>query len=132
MTKNGIKKTISVGIAITILASVTALSLIPLTRLPHTNNWFTAIPFGDKAVHFTMWFCLITAIRLARTLFGLYDRTCPWKLLIFAAVYGGGIELLQGHYFDRGADIWDEAANILGAVTALWAIPQRWHKKHSD
>jgi VanZ family protein len=122
-----VKKTIIVGLAAAILTGVTVFSLMPPTRLPEAKGWFTEIPYVDKAIHFAFYFCLATALRLARTHFGRYDRSCQWKLLIFTALYGGAIELLQGCYFGRSADILDETANILGAATAIWLIPQRWH-----
>jgi VanZ family protein len=124
-----VKKIIVAGSAVAILAGITVLSLMPPSRLPDTEGWFTKIPYGDKAVHFAFYFCLVTALRFARTHSGRYDKNCPWKLLIFTAVYGGAIELLQGYYFDRSCDLLDEAANISGAVVALWVIPQHWHDR---
>jgi VanZ family protein len=126
--KKSIKKRIVFTIPIGVLAGVTVLSLLPPSKLPHPDSWLANIPYGDKAVHFCFYFCLATAIRFARTHAGRYDRHASWKLLILTAAYGGAIELLQGHYFGRGSDPLDEAANILGAAAALWLIPQTWHE----
>ena len=127
--KKNVKKSLVLAAPLAILAGVTVLSLMPPSKLPHPGGWFTNIPCGDKAIHFGFYFCLVTAIRFARTHAGKYDRSCPWKLLIFTALYGGAIELLQGAYFHRGADILDEIANILGAAAALWLVPQKWHER---
>lgn len=116
-------------IPIGILIGVTSLSLMPPDKLPSTRGWFTDIPHGDKIIHFGFYFCLITAIRFARTYTKGYSKSCPWILISFAALYGGAIEILQGAYFGRGCDIWDEIANILGAIIAIWIIPQRWHER---
>ncbi len=127
--KKSVKKSVVIAVPVAVLVGVTALSLMPPSNLPDTHGWFPNIPCGDKAVHFFFYFCLTTAVRFARTHTGSYDKHCPWKLLIMAAAYGGAIELLQGRYFDRGSDILDEAANILGAAAALWLVPQAWHEK---
>ena len=126
-----IKKAVIIGIAAVTLAGVTLFSLLPPSNLPDTGGWFTAIPYGDKVIHFAFYFALATVLRLARTHLGRYDRQFAWKLLIFTALYGGAIELLQGHYFGRSADLFDEAANILGAAAAIRLVPQRWHEKFS-
>jgi len=97
--------------------------------MPQPDWWLLKIPYIDKIIHFGFYFGMISAIRFARTYISEYTKGCMWRLLIFAAVYGGAIELLQGQYFGRGCDIWDEAANILGAIAALWIIPQRWHER---
>ena len=112
-----------------ILIGVTVLSLMPPSALPHTGGWFSHLPYVDKAIHFGFYFCLTTALRFARTHVGKYGKNCPWKLLIFTVLYGGAIELLQGAWFERGCDIVDEIANILGAAAALWLVPQKWHEK---
>lgn len=126
-----LKKTIVIGIALGVLAAVTVLSLMPPSKLPDTGGWFTDIPFGDKIVHFCFYFCVVTAVRFAKTYTTGYTKACPVRLLVLAALYGGAIELLQGAYFDRGCDIWDEAANVLGAFAAIRVIPQRWHERLS-
>jgi hypothetical protein len=127
--KKRLKNGLVVLVPVVVLVGVTALSLMPPSKIPHAGGWFSHIPYGDKAIHFGFYFCLVTAIRFARTHAGKYDKACPWRLLAMAAAYGGAIELLQGRYFDRGSDLLDEAANILGAAAALWLIPQGWHEK---
>ena len=127
--KKRLKNIFVILIPLGILALVTSLSLLPPENLPSAGGWFTDIPFGDKIVHFAFYFCLITATRFAKTYTTGYTEACPWRLLVIATVYGGAIELLQGKYFGRGCDFWDEAANILGAVVAIWIIPQVWHER---
>lgn len=126
--KKRLKKTIVFAIPIGVLAGVTALSLMPPSKLPHPGHWFTSIPYGDKVIHFGFYFCLATAIRFARTHAGKYDKHSAWKLLLLSAAYGGAIELLQGQFFQRGSDLLDEAANIAGASAAIWLVPQAWHE----
>jgi VanZ family protein len=124
-----VKNTIVLLIPLSILAVVTVLSLMHPDKLPGRESWLARIPYADKAVHFFFYFALVSAARLARTHFGKYTPACRWRLLIFAALYGGAIELLQGAYFDRGCDIWDEAADVFGAFVALWWVPQAWYDR---
>ena len=127
--KKRIKNILVTLITVGVLAVVTALSLMPPRHLPSVGGWFTDIPFGDKIVHFCFYFTLVSVARFTRTYTTGYTKSCPWRLLIMATLYGGAIELLQGKYFGRGCDIWDEIANILGAIVAIWVIPQRWHER---
>ena len=39
-------------------------------------------------------------------------------------LYGGIIELLQQHFFNRSGDVWDLAADVFGAVAGCWIYPQ--------
>ena len=127
-----LKNTLAAALAIGMIALVTVLSLMPPDGLPRGDWWFRRIPNSDKIVHFFFYFGMISAIRFAKTVISGYTKACPWRLLVFAAVYGGVIELLQGAYFGRGCEVWDEVANVLGAAAAIWAIPQRWHDKTAE
>lgn len=118
---------IAISIPIVVVAAVTVLSLMPPSAFQHAGGWFSRIPYIDKAVHFCFYFCAVTAARFAMTHAGKYDARRAWLLLILAAAYGGAMELLQGRWFDRGCDIFDEAANVLGAAAALSLVPQSWH-----
>lgn len=121
-----LKKTIVCALPVVILAAVTYLSLMPPQEI-RTDWWFAKIPYADKMVHFLFYFGVVSASRFSLSYFGHYTK--PWKiyLLLLAMSYGGAIELLQGTYFGRGCDIWDETANTLGALVAIWGIPQSWH-----
>ncbi|MCD8185011.1 MAG: VanZ family protein [Rikenellaceae bacterium] len=102
------------------------MSLLPPDNLPSTRSWFLQIPGIDKGIHFSFYFALISAVRLAAPYRQSYRPSRRWMLLIFAAAYGGVIEWLQGSYFGQRCEIWDEAANVAGAAAALWLIPQSW------
>lgn len=130
--KNRIKKGLIVLLPLTILLLITLFSLLPPEQLPQTAWWLRKIPHPDKIVHFFFYFSLITALRLAKTCLSEYTQACRWRLLILAALYGGAIELLQGAYFGRGCELWDEVANIAGAAAAIWLIPQRWYIRLSE
>lgn len=127
-----LKNSLVVLIPIAILILVTTLSLMPPDDLPKVKNWFKDIPYIDKFVHFCFYFALTTTVRFAKTYFTGFPKACAWKLLVMAAVYGGAIELLQEAYFGRGCELWDEAANITGAVVGIWVIPQKWHNRLAD
>lgn len=127
-----LKKTAVILLPVGWLVLITALSLMPPDHLPKTGGWLPDIPHGDKIVHFFFYFLLVTSVRFAKTYTSGYTKACPWRLLVMAALYGGAIELLQGAYFGRGCDIWDEVANVLGAVVAIWLVPQRWHEQTAE
>lgn len=87
---------------------------------PHLN-----IPHLDKAVHFGMFF--IMAILLCNELeyqTRFDSRKIYTFTVLFAFLYGGAIEILQQHLFNRSGDIWDLFADILGAITGCWVYPQ--------
>ncbi len=39
-------------------------------------------------------------------------------------LYGGMIELLQQHFFNRSGDVWDLVADVLGAIVGCWVYPR--------
>ena len=79
-----------------------------------------AIPYFDKAVHggeylLFAWLLVVT-LRSARLTEREYGRLA-W---IYATSYGLLIELIQGLLPWRSMDLWDAAANALGAAAGVW------------
>jgi len=76
------------------------------------------ITIWDKAAHFTAYF----GLALMATIAVRARRRAAWYVLALI-VMGGVLEILQG-MTGRDADIWDEVANTLGALTGsglAWA-----------
>lgn len=110
-----------------LLWSLVILSLcsLPLPKIPSPN----AIPHIDKIAHWGL-FLLFSAFALGwlqETQYFTKSTNILWVLLL-TAIYGGGIEWLQGKYFARSADIWDWVADMVGGVTGILLYPQlhRW------
>jgi VanZ family protein len=80
----------------------------------------------DKALHFTAYF----GLALMTTVAVRADRRSLWWMLALIAM-GGALEIIQG-MTGRDADIYDELANTLGAVTGMAlgfigiALLKRW------
>lgn len=82
------------------------------------------IPHLDKVVHFGMFFImsvLLAYVLEAKTRLPL--RTIYLLAIATALVYGGAIELLQHYFFNRGGDVWDWLANILGGIAGCLCFP---------
>lgn len=94
---------------------------------PHLN-----IPHLDKIVHFGMFF--VMAILLCNeleyqtklTLRNIYITTVS-----ITFIYGGLIEVLQQHFFNRSGDILDLLADVFGAIIGCLLYPtlKRWKNK---
>lgn len=87
---------------------------------PHLN-----IPHLDKVVHFGMFF--IMAVLLCNEL--EYQTRFSLRRVYVITVgisflYGGMIELLQQHFFNRSGDVWDLVADVLGAIVGCWVYPR--------
>ncbi len=99
-------------LAIIFLVALTAVSLMPF-RL-HYEGGTPLAP--DLIIHFGCYLVL--------SIFALYQRNSPLGTLltVFALIlYGGFIELVQGH-FDRNASFMDFVANALGVATGWFAL----------
>ena len=79
-----------------------------------------AIPHLDKAVHLGEYllfaWLLVVTLRSAQ----LTEREYGRMAWIYAASYGLLIELIQGLIPWRSMDLWDAAANALGAAVGVW------------
>jgi VanZ family protein len=89
-----------------------AVLLVIYGELTHSNIAETLeIHAWDKALHFTAYF----GLALMATIAVRGDRRALAWMLGFIAL-GGILELVQGAT-GRDADVWDEVANTLGAVS---------------
>ncbi len=94
---------------------------------PHWN-----VPHLDKAVHFGMFF--IMALLLCSELqyqTRMNLRKIYLTTLCIAFLYGGIIEILQQHFFNRSGDLLDLLADVLGAVAGCLFYPRakRWKER---
>ncbi len=103
-------------------AVIFILCAMPAERVPDPR---IDIPHLDKAVHFGMFF--IMAVLLCNEL--EYQTRFSLRKIYAVTVgisflYGGAIELLQQHFFNRSGDVWDLAADVLGAAAGCWVYPR--------
>ena len=109
--------------ALTWVAVITCLSLLPANDLPKTQ--LENIPHFDKLVHAGMYFILALL-----WIYPLQTTTIPayFFILVFSFVLGGGLELLQ-HYLTRSrSGSWaDLLADMAGAAGGL--VVNRYFKK---
>lgn len=90
------------------------------------------IPHLDKIVHFGMFF--IMALLLCNEL-EYQTRLTLRKIYMITVsiilIYGGVIELLQHHFFNRSGDMLDLLADVIGAVVGCLFYPglKRWKRK---
>jgi len=87
---------------------LTTLSLIPLNNVPLPD-----VKFGDKVVHFFLYFFL--------TIIWLFAcpklRTLKYKFLFIVILWGILIEFLQEYMvYLRTGDVYDALANAVGAL----------------
>lgn len=106
-----------------VLSAIVYLSLMrePNIPLPHVHG-------GDKWIHGAMYLIL--------TLTLLWDTmSIPkwrWAVCMFAAIFGGFIEILQQQFFyPRTGDWLDWLADCVGVVVAivLWLIGAKWNER---
>ncbi len=74
-----------------------------------------ALPYWDKALHFTAYF----GLSLMATIAVKADRRALWGVVALI-VLGGTLEIIQ-RLVGRDAELLDEVANTLGVVTG-WAL----------
>jgi VanZ family protein len=81
----------------------------------------------DKVFHFVVY--AITTLLLYRVLRdsrkGFWERWALTSALVIAAAYGLAMEVAQEVVGYRTFSLWDEAVNVLGALTALIIIRVR-------
>ena len=102
-------------------AVIFVLSVIPVPEGP-------SVPYLDKAVHAVEYllfaWLLVGALRAVQLTEREYGRLA-W---MYATSYGLLIEVIQGFIPWRSMDLWDAAANALGAALGVWfgrRIPRR-------
>lgn len=86
---------------------------------PHLN-----IPHLDKVVHFGMFFIMSLLLNC------ILEHKFKIKLLsiytisvLVSLIYGGSIEILQHYFFNRGGDVWDLLADIIGGIAGCFCYP---------
>lgn len=86
---------------------------------PHVN-----LPHLDKIVHFGMFFLLSVFIIKSLELYLPMSPFSVYALTIGIAFgYGGVIEILQYHVFNRSGDLLDLAADVAGGFAANLCYP---------
>ncbi len=103
---------------------IAVLSLMPTNQLPDPK-----ITNFDKAVHLSMYGLLTLFASLA---FGNQDKNRYFKIALFSALYGFGLECCQGLFCTyRSFDWWDAFYNGLGAIlgVVLYSSFERIRKK---
>lgn len=87
---------------------------------PHIN-----IPHLDKVVHFGMFFIMTILTVYPLELYSSLSRNKIYTLtIVIAFCYGGAIEILQHFFFNRGGDIWDLTADVVGAIVGCLCYPR--------
>lgn len=106
------------------LVLITVLFILPGSALPK-ENWLNAIHF-DKWVHFGLFAILLF---LFRFYYSPSSKFPNYLLIVFALVYGLGIEWIQGEWVEnRSSDLWDVVADMAGAVAGLIFWLNRYKK----
>jgi len=105
---------------------------LPADRLPDLRSVWYKPPHADKVVHFTFYgvmaALLFNAIApsLKRPGWHIAFRRALVIGLLVPMVLGVGDELHQLRVPGRAADVWDVAANWLGAFTAVTLASRKW------
>ena len=99
---------LSIGLTV----AIAALSLYPI-QAPEMLKPILGI---DKLMHTGMYAILALSV--------YWESRRGWIALIWAIIYGGVIEILQAYctHGMRSGDIWDWAADILGAAIAVSVV----------
>lgn len=114
------KKIIQIAILGWILM-IFVLCTLPNETLSKIN---TPLPFLDKIIHFGLFFLLSIFIS-SSTIWGpsiTFAKRCAISIFI-AFVYGGLIEILQPYFFNRGGEIEDLIADLLGGISGCFSYP---------
>lgn len=106
------------GLNIFWIAIIFALCAMPSEDIPDPG---IDIPHLDKVVHFGMFFIMSLLICYR------YERPALNKIygiaIGFSLIYGGSIEILQHYFFNRGGDVWDLLADVIGGTTGCLLFP---------
>lgn len=110
------RKTIFIVLFILWTVFVLYASLAPGDELP-VQNWWDRIPYFDKIVHFGFYFVEMVILLFLFDLKGLRQLWALAGILMFS----GAVEIVQP-FFGRSKDVYDLAANLLGALSAVVAV----------
>ena len=119
--KNSSKNGLLWGMLFAWVVIIFTLCALPKQDIPDPG---INIPHLDKVVHWGMF--LITSILICWLV--EFRGRISLKLAYVVAigvsfVYGGLIEILQYHFFNRGGDVWDLLADVVGGVTGCLLYP---------
>ena len=88
---------------------------------PNLENATHDIAFPvDKLVHFGLFLVAAVPWRRSLVLFGV--KSPGIAVVVLAAVYGGLLEIAQGLWTLRDAEVLDMAAGAMGAAVAVWIL----------
>jgi VanZ family protein len=106
------------------MSVVWAIIIFVLCTMPSDNIPRMRIPNIDKFFHFGVFFVqsvLLSLLFNLRTKKNYFQIILLSTLLVF--IYGGLIELLQGKFFNRTAELSDLIADITGGVVGSMIYP---------
>lgn len=113
-----------------------AIAYVSLLREP--NVALPPIEGIDKWIHGSMYLLLIVILLWDSKKVKVHKSVGAqrWKIrfiiVVFAAIYGGFIEVLQEHFFyPRTGDLLDWLADCIGVVVGLglWIIGEKWYEQ---
>lgn len=82
------------------------------------------IPHLDKVVHFGMFFIMSLLLSCVLEHKSRLRLPAIYAIAVLAAfIYGGAIEILQYYYFNRGGDVWDLSADVIGSIAGCLCYP---------
>lgn len=114
------KKTyILLGLSVVWAVLIFVFCTMPSNRLPSVR-----IPHLDKVAHFGFFFVqsvLLSLLFNFQTKRSYFQIICLSTVLAFA--YGGLIEIMQGVFFNRSADVYDLIADIVGGFAGAMFYP---------
>ena len=112
-------------IAIFYLLSISFLFCLPGSAIPK-NDWMSKIWF-DKWVHIGFFIALVLLWSWA---LGLYRKKTLFILLLLAALYGLGVEIVQDQFVpNRAIDAGDWIADVVGSTLGIWLWIRTYIKK---
>ena len=127
------RKVIGFWKSILVLGAIAYTSLLrePNVALPPIEGM-------DKWIHGSMYLLLIVILLWDSKKVKVHKSVGAqrWKIrfiiVVFAAIYGGFIEVLQEHFFyPRTGDLLDWFADCIGVVVGLglWIIGEKWYEQ---
>lgn len=110
------------GVAVLWVLVIFVLCALPGEDIPDPG---LDIPHLDKVVHFGMFFIMSLLIVLPLELHTSLSRRKIYAIAVLVALgYGGLIEILQHYFFNRGGDVWDLCADVLGGIAGCFCYPR--------